>query len=79
MADVMEHGNHVVALTAMGQEFGAAAARRVNAADQLSNDAQRMWTINMTTPSNMAALALRTVHESDSGRARRLAPDPNAG
>lgn len=71
-----EPGNLSIAMTAMATEFGAAAARRVNASDQLSEDSQRMWTIAMTSPTTMAALGLRTALESGSGRTRVEANRP---
>lgn len=73
-----EEGNLAVAMTAMANEFGAAAARRVNSADQLASDSQRMWTIHMTTPSTNAALGFRTATESGSGRTRVEANTPVA-
>lgn len=65
-----EEGNLQVALTAMANEFGAAAGRRTAAADQLASDSQRMWTIAMTTPTTMAGLGYRTAVESGAGRTR---------
>ena len=65
-----EEGNLTVAVTGMANEFGAAAARRVNGADQLSGDSQRMWTIAMTSPSVMAAHGMRIAAEMGSGRTR---------
>ena len=54
----------------MANEFGAAAARRTNRADQTAADASNMWSIAMTTPTQNSALALRTATESGSGAAR---------
>jgi hypothetical protein len=65
-----EENNMSVALTAMAQEFGAAAGRRVNAADQLSSDSQRMWSIAMTSPTVMAAHGMRIASEAGAGRTR---------
>jgi len=73
-----EDGNLAVAMTAMANEFGAAAARRVNGADQLASDSQRMWSIAMTTPTVMAGLGFRTATESGSGRTRVEANTPAA-
>lgn len=71
-----EANNMSVALTAMAQEFGAAAGRRVNAADQLSSDSQRMWSIAMTSPTVMAAHGMRIASEAGSGRSRVEANSP---
>ena len=77
MAEALaESGNLQVALTGMANEFGAAAARRVNSADQLSGDSQRMWAIAMTTPTITAALGFRTATESGSGRTRSETNNP---
>lgn len=65
-----EENNMSVALTAMAQEFGAAAGRRVNSADQLSSDSQRMWSIAMTSPTVMAAHGMRIASEAGAGRTR---------
>lgn len=70
MANAVDEGNLAIAMTAMANEFGAGAARRSNGADQLASDSQRMWSIAMTTPTQNAALALRTATESGSGRTR---------
>ena len=40
--DEIEKKNQTIALTAMGNEFGAAAANRVRRSDQLSGDSQAM-------------------------------------
>ena len=65
-----EAGNMDIAMTAMAQEFGAAAGRRVNSADQLSSDSQRMWSIAMTSPTVMAAHGMRIASEAGAGRTR---------
>lgn len=72
-----ESNNMSVALTAMAQEFGASAGRRVNAADQLSADSQRMWSIAMTSPTVMAAHGMRIASESGHGRTRVEANTPS--
>lgn len=61
----MEKENVTVAMTAMGNEFGAAAARRVNSADQLASDSQRMWSIAMTTPTVLAGMGFRVAQQSE--------------
>lgn len=61
----MESENLKVALTAMGNEFGAAAARRVGAADQLASDSQRMWSIAMTTPTVLAGMGFRVAQQPE--------------
>lgn len=73
---LMEPGNLALAMTAMGNEFGAAAARRTNRADQLAGDADRLWSTHMTTPTFMAAQAQRMVTESGAGRTRLEANRP---
>jgi len=81
MADqIAEQGNLTVALTAMANEFGAAAARRTQRADQTGADASAMWSIAMTTPTVMAGLGYRTATESGAGRTRAEtnAPDNTA-
>lgn len=73
----VDDGNMNVALTAMANgmaslanEMNGAAARRMEAADQLANDSQRMWSIAMTTPTVTAAHAMRVASESGAGRTR---------
>ena len=61
----METENLKIALTSLGNEFGAAAARRVASADQLSSDSQRMWSVHMTTPTVMAGLGFRVAQQSE--------------
>lgn len=71
-----ETGNLTVALTAMANEAGAASGRRLSAADQLSSDSQRMWSIAMTSPTVMAAHGMRLASEAGSGRTRVEANTP---
>lgn len=78
-AENYEPGNLAVAMTAMGNEFGAAAANRVRRSDQLSGDSQAMWSIAMTTPTVLAAQGIRTLSESGSGRTRVEANTPAGG
>ena len=52
----MEPCNLQVALTAMGNEFGAAAASRVRRFDQLGADAASMWAVALTSPTVMAGM-----------------------
>ena len=73
---VAEAANIQTALTGMMNETGAASARRMGSADQLSGDSQRMWTIAMTTPTQFAALAQRVVGEAGSGRTRAETNNP---
>ena len=63
--DKMEANNLNIAMTAMGNEFGAAGARRVNSADQLASDSQRMWSIAMTTPTVLAGMGFRVAQQSE--------------
>ena len=65
-----EQGNLQVAMSTLGVEATAASARRTTRADQTAADASAMWSIAMTTPTQNAALALRTASESGSGRTR---------
>lgn len=53
---VCEQGNLTIALTAMAQEFGAAAAHRVRRFDQLGADAGAMWSVHLTSPTVMAGM-----------------------
>ena len=78
MENTVDPGNAQIALTAMASEFGAAAARRTSAADQLASDSQRMWSIAMTTPTANSALGLRVATESGSGRTRAETNAPHA-
>lgn len=71
-----EPGNMSVAMTALANEFGAAAGRRSSAADQLAADSQRMWSIAMTSPTVMAAHGMRIANESGAGRSRVEANTP---
>jgi hypothetical protein len=61
----MESSNLQLALTAMGNEFGAAAAARVRGADQLAGDSQRMWSVHMTTPTVLAGLGFRVAQQPE--------------
>ena len=67
---IAEPANVMVALTALADEAGAAAAARIRASDQLSQDSQRMWSIAMTSPTVMAAHGMRIAAEMGSGRTR---------
>ncbi len=78
MADNVDAGNLAVTMTALASEFGASAARRTQRADQTAADASAMWAISMQTPSQNAALALRTAQEAGSGRTRAETNRPNA-
>jgi len=55
-----EPGNLTVAMTGMANEFGAAAARRVNRFDQLAADAASMWAVALTSPTVMAGMGYQT-------------------
>lgn len=70
--NLTDAGNLTTALTAMANEFGAAAGRRTAAADQLAADSQRMWSIAMTSPTVSSALGFQTASEAGSGRARNI-------
>ena len=70
--NVTDSSNLTVALTAMANEFGAAAGRRSSSSDQLASDSQRMWSIAMTSPTVSSALGFQTAHESGSGRSRNI-------
>lgn len=67
---IAEPANIQVALTGMMNEAGGASSRRMNRADQLAGDSDRMWSIAATTPTQFAALAYQTANESGSGRTR---------
>lgn len=70
MANHVDEGNLNVAMTMMANQFSAGAARLTGRYDQLAADAASMWSIAMTTPTQHAALALRTAQEAGSGRTR---------
>lgn len=72
----VDQSNLTVALTAMANGAGAASTRQINAADQLANDSQRMWSIAMTSPTVMAAHGMRVANESGAGRTRVEANTP---
>lgn len=76
--EIAESGNMTIAMTAMANEFGAAAARRAGRFDQLGADAAAMWSVAMTTPTNFAAYAMRVANESGHGRTRAETNLPSA-
>ena len=51
-----EKGNLQLALTALGNEFGAASAARVRRFDQLAADSSSMWAVHLTTPTVFAGM-----------------------
>jgi len=65
-----ESGNLQVAMTILANGAAAGANRRTDAADQLSSDSQRMWSIHMTTPTVLAAHGMRIAAEAGAGRTR---------
>ena len=72
--EYMEMGNLGLANNRMGHT-----SAHVNEQSQMRHsaymaDAMAMWGINMTTPSQNSALALRTATESGSGYARQGVP-----
>jgi len=73
---IAEHGNVTVALTAMADEFGAAAASRVRRFDQIAADSSSMWAVSMTSPTIMAAHGMRVASEAGAGRSRVEANSP---
>lgn len=73
---IVDPGILSAALAGMASEFTASAARRTQRADQTAADASAMWSIAMTTPTQNAALALRTATESGSGRTRSETNEP---
>jgi hypothetical protein len=68
--NLTDPGNLGAAMTVLANGIARGANRQADAADQLSNDSQRMWTIAMTTPTQLSALGYRTAIESGSGRTR---------
>ncbi|GAG18711.1 unnamed protein product [marine sediment metagenome] len=54
----------------MANSSAAGSARRSSRADQLAGDAAAMWSVAMTTPTQFAALAQRSIAEAGSGRTR---------
>lgn len=65
-----ELGNLQVALSGMAVGAAAGTTRRVDRSDQLSGDAQAMWSIAMTSPTVMAAHGMRLASEAGAGRTR---------
>lgn len=65
-----ESGNLQTAMSVLTEGFAAAAARRVDGADQLSRDSQSMWVNAFANPTNLMAKALQAMHESGSGSTR---------
>lgn len=77
MADsLVDPGNLAVAMTVMANAAAAGAARRTDAADQLSINSQYMWTNAMASPTINAAMGYRTATESGSGRTRAETNNP---
>lgn len=76
MPSTMEANNMTIALTSMGNEFAAAAGRRVSRFDQLGADAAAMWSVALTSPTVSAAQGVRMVTESGSGRTRAETNNP---
>ena len=66
----VDPSNLEVALTGMANGAAASHDRRASRADQLAGDADRMWTVAMTTPTQFAAQAYQTASEAGSGRTR---------
>lgn len=52
------------ALSGLASEQAAASSRRRDRADQLSADSAAMWTIALTTPNVMTAMAFRVAQQS---------------
>lgn len=68
--ELMEMGNLQIAASALGQGAAAAAARRIDRADQIAGDSQSSWTIAMQQPTFVNATAQRVVTESGGGSTR---------
>lgn len=64
MASVVDESVHVAAITGLSAEVAAGSARRMARADQLQGDADRMWTVAMTTPTVMAGMGFRVAQQS---------------
>lgn len=52
----MEPANATLALTALGNEFGAAAGSRVRRFDQSAADANAMWSVALVSPTVLAGM-----------------------
>ena len=65
-----ESGNMTVSMTAMANEFGAAAGRRVHRFDQLGADSSSVWASALVSPTVMTAHGMRIASEAGSGRTR---------
>lgn len=77
-AGACDQDNLTVSLTAMANQFGAAAGRANDRANQLAGDAAAMWSVAMTSPTVMAGMGMRTATESGSGRTRAETNGPAA-
>ena len=74
----MEPSNLQVALTAMGNEFGAAAAARVRRFDQLAADASSMWAVALTSPTVLAGMGYQAAAGHMPPRQTELSVKPAA-
>jgi hypothetical protein len=64
MPSVVDPSVHVAAITGLSAEAAAASGRRIARADQLQGDADRMWSVHMTTPTVMAGMGFRVAQQS---------------
>lgn len=76
MASDVDPGLLRTALSGLAVAAAAATQRRMESADQLAGDSQRMWTIHMTTPSVMAGMGYRTMTESGAASTRAESNKP---
>jgi hypothetical protein len=67
---VVDGGLLNTALSGLAIAAAACVQRRMESADQLAGDSQRMWCIHMTTPSVTAAMGYRVMAESGANRTR---------
>ena len=68
--EYMELGNLQGAMSSLGQEFAAAAGRRVARFDELGADSSSMWAVSLQSPTVMAAHGMRIAGEAGAGRSR---------
>lgn len=64
MATAVDDAVQVNALSGLAAEVAACSGRRLARADQLQGDADRMWTIFMTTPNVLTGVGYRTLQQS---------------
>ena len=65
MNTAVDEAVQINALSGLAAEVAACSARRLARADQLQGDADRMWSIFMTTPNVMTGIGYRTLQQPE--------------